>query len=380
MKKIIDTDEDIAKKTDEENKKILTDEAKKKGLDTNKRILTDEEVALNEYLKEVNKKFGAGTIGFLNDDARAHDVKVISTGSLKIDRLIGIGGVALGRITEIYGSEGSGKTTLALTTIAEAQKLNYKCLFIDVEHALNYDYAEQIGVNTDELLFSQPSSAEQAFEVMEKMILSGAVRLIVVDSVSALVPQVETEMNFGENMMAGQARFMSSSLRRLISVLSKSDCALIFINQIREKVGIMFGSNQTTSGGMALKFYASLRIEVAKKSLIKKGGTVVVGQELNCKIVKNKFAAPYRSTITSLYYGSGFDRFEEVFDIGVESGIIIQKGAWYAYGEEKIGQGKDACIAAIKDNDILKNKVLNDIISKGAGAGKLAIDEEMTKK
>lgn len=328
---------------------------------------TEEGRSLNECFKEVNKKFGPGTLSFLGVNSSLSNIKVISTGSIKIDRLIGVGGIPMGYITEIYGLEGSGKTTIMLTTIAEAQKAGYKCLFIDVEHALNGKYAEQLGVDLNELLFTQPNSAEEAFGIMDHVIRSGSVKLIVVDSVSALMPQAESEMQFGDNVMAGQARLMSSSLRRIVHLLSLSGCAVVFINQIRQKIGIMFGSNETTTGGLALRFYACLRIKVSQKTLIKSNG-IAIGQEIDCTTKKNKLSPPYKSILTPLYYGKGFNQYEEVFDVAVEANIISRKGAMYAYGEEKLGQGKENCLSNLRSNsqlfDTIRKAVMDSTIIK----------------
>jgi recombination protein RecA len=341
--------------------------ANKKNKDDLNLDNTDEGRSLNECFKEVNKKFGPGTLGFLGVNSRISNIQVISTGSLKIDRLTGVGGIPMGYITEIYGLEGSGKTTIMLTTIAEAQKAGHKCLFIDVEHALNAKYAEQLGVDLNELLFTQPNSAEEAFGIMDHVIRSGTVKLIVVDSVSALMPQAEGEMQFGDNVMAGQARLMSSSLRRIVHLLSLSGCAVVFINQIRQKIGIMFGSNETTTGGLALRFYSSLRIKVSQKGLIKNNG-IAIGQEIDCTTKKNKLSPPYKSILTPLYYGKGFNQFEEVFDVAVESEIITRKGAMYTYGEEKLGQGKENCLSMLKSNselyETIRHSVMNVTISK----------------
>ena len=319
---------------------------------------------LEESISGLNKQFGTGAVGFLKDDAKFENIDVISTGSLKIDYMTGIKGIPCGRITEIYGHEGSGKTTLALSIVAEAQKAGHSCLYIDMEHALNPKYAQQLGVDANSLLISQPDSAEQAFEIAEKMIRSCTLGLIVIDSVAALVPQVELDMKFSENLMAGQARLMSMGLRRLAPVINQCKCAVVFINQIRQKVGVMFGSNETTSGGVALRFYASVRIEVHKRGLIK-DGLNVIGQDLSVKIVKNKFASPYVSDLVQLIYGKGFDRYSEMFDLGVKFEFFDKKGSWYALTDgTMVGQGKEACVTKISNDMSLERKLLDFIESK----------------
>jgi recombination protein RecA len=319
---------------------------------------------LEESISGLNKQFGTGAVGFLKDDTKIDNIDVISTGSLKIDYMTGIKGIPCGRITEIYGHEGSGKTTLALSIVAEAQKAGHNCLYVDMEHALNPKYAQQLGVNPNNLLISQPDSAEQAFEIVEKMIRSCTLGLIVVDSVAALVPQVELDMKFNESLMAGQARLMSMGLRRLAPIINQCKCAVVFINQIRQKVGVMFGSNETTSGGMALRFYSSLRIEVHKRGLIK-DGIHVIGQDLSVKIVKNKFASPYVSDLVQLIYGKGFNRYSEMFDLGVKFEFFDKKGSWYALKDgTMVGQGKDACVNKISGDKNLEKQVLDFIESK----------------
>lgn len=326
----------------------------------------DKAKLLEESIKKINKTLGPGSVSFLTDESCA-DIAAISTGSLKLDIITGIGGIPLGRVTEIYGAEGCGKTTLALSTIACAQKAGYTCLFIDMEHSFNEKYAMQLGIDRKKLLFSQPNSAEEALQIAEDLIRSGIVSLIVIDSVAALVPQIETDLTFKENLVAAQARFMSMALRRLVPVISTFNCALIFINQIRYKIGVLFGNPETTSGGIALKFYSSLRMEIKRKTLIRQG-TNVIGQEISVHLLKNKFHPPYKTTIIRLIYGVGFDRYGEILDIGLQSGILIQKGSWICSNAGvMLGQGRDVSILALKEHANLVDSILNSISSVSIG-------------
>ena len=307
--------------------------AEKKEKDTKK------EQALQDAIKQIEKQFGKGSVMKLGDRT-AVDVAVIPTGSLTLDMALGIGGYPKGRIIEIYGPESSGKTTLTLHAIAEVQKQGGTAAFIDAEHAIDPVYAKNLGVNIDELILSQPDSGEQGLEIAETLVRSGAIDLVVVDSVAALVPQVELDGEMSDQQMGLQARLMSRALRKLSGVMNKTDCTIIFINQLREKIGIMFGNPETTTGGRALKFYASVRIEIRKNDVIK-NGTEIVGNKATIKVVKNKVAPPFKSTQVDIIYGKGISRDGEVLDLAVEKDIIDKSGAWYAYKGEKIGQGRE---------------------------------------
>ena len=307
--------------------------AEKKEKDTKK------EQALQDAIKQIEKQFGKGSVMKLGDRT-AVDVAVIPTGSLTLDMALGIGGYPKGRIIEIYGPESSGKTTLTLHAIAEVQKQGGTAAFIDAEHAIDPVYAKNLGVNIDELILSQPDSGEQGLEIAETLVRSGAIDLVVVDSVAALVPQVELDGEMSDQQMGLQARLISKALRKLSGVMNKTDCTIIFINQLREKIGIMFGNPETTTGGRALKFYASVRIEIRKNDVIK-NGTEIVGNKATIKVVKNKVAPPFKSTQVDIIYGKGISRDGEVLDLAVEKDIIDKSGAWYAYKGEKIGQGRE---------------------------------------
>ena len=307
--------------------------AEKKEKDTKK------EQALQDAIKQIEKQYGKGSVMKLGDRA-AVDVAVIPTGSLTLDMALGIGGYPKGRIIEIYGPESSGKTTLTLHAIAEVQKQGGTAAFIDAEHAIDPVYAKNLGVNIDELILSQPDSGEQGLEIAETLVRSGAIDLVVVDSVAALVPQVELDGEMSDQQMGLQARLMSKALRKLSGVMNKTDCTIIFINQLREKIGIKFGNPETTTGGRALKFYASVRIEIRKSETIK-NGSEIVGNKATIKVVKNKVAPPFKSTQVDIIYGKGISRDGEVLDLAVEKDIIDKSGAWYAYKGEKIGQGRE---------------------------------------
>lgn len=295
--------------------------------------------ALNDAIKQIEKQFGKGSVMKLGDRA-AVDVAVIPTGSLTLDMALGIGGYPKGRIIEIYGPESSGKTTLTLHAIAEVQKQGGTAAFIDAEHAIDPVYAKNLGVNIDELILSQPDSGEQGLEIAETLVRSGAIDLVVVDSVAALVPQVELDGEMADQQMGLQARLMSKALRKLSGVMNKTDCTIIFINQLREKIGVMFGNPETTTGGRALKFYSSVRVEIRRSEAIK-NGTEIVGNKVNIKVVKNKVAPPFKSTQVDIIYGKGISRDGEVLDLAVDKDIVDKSGAWYAYKGEKIGQGRE---------------------------------------
>ena len=314
---------------------------------------------LNEALKQTEKQYGKGAVMKLGDRALV-EVDVISSGSLSIDNVLGVGGFPRGRIIEIYGPESSGKTTLALQAIAECQKGGGKCAFIDAEHAIDPKYAKALGVDVDELILSQPDSGEQALEIAEVLIKSGAIDLIVIDSVAALVPQAELDGEMGDSNIGLHARLMSKAMRKLAGSMSANNCTAIFINQLREKVGVMFGNPEVTTGGRALKFYASIRLEVRKSEAIK-NGSEVVGNKVNVKCAKNKVAPPFKSCTVEIYYGEGISHLSEVVSLGVELGIIDKSGSWFSYKGEKIGQGSDSVRAYLKANPEVDEEITEAI-------------------
>lgn len=314
--------------------------------------------ALAAALSQIEKQFGKGSIMKLGDDTSGMDIEVVSTGSLGLDLALGVGGLPRGRIIEIYGPESSGKTTLTLQTVAEAQKQNLVCAFIDAEHALDIQYAKRLGVNLDDLLISQPDTGEQALEITDQLVRSGAVDVIVIDSVAALTPKAELEGEMGDQLPGLQARLMSQALRKLTAVVKQTNCMVIFINQIRMKIGVMFGSPETTTGGNALKFYASVRLDIRRNGQIKKGDEAI-GNETTVKVIKNKVAPPFRTTQFDLYYGEGISLASELINLGVDAKIIEKSGAWYAYKGEKLGQGKDNSVNHINANPELKAELLN---------------------
>lgn len=317
--------------------------------------------ALETVLSQLEKRFGSGAVMKLGDNAKM-TVEHISTGSLALDMALGIGGLPKGRITEMYGPESSGKTTLALHAVAEAQKAGGQAAFIDVEHALDPVYAEALGVDTNNLLVSQPDSGEQALEIAESLIRSGAIDIIVVDSVAALVPKAEIEGDMGDSMPGLQARLMSQAMRKLSSVISKSNCVAIFINQLREKIGVMYGSNETTTGGRALKFYASVRIDIRRIETLK-SGSEMIGSRTRAKVVKNKVAPPFREAEFDIMYGKGISHEGELIDMGLKTGVVERMGAWYSYNGEKLGQGKDNSKKILADNKELAKEIEDKIIA-----------------
>ena len=326
--------------------------AKEKDLkDTNSK-----DQLLNEALKQIEKQYGKGAVMKLGDRALV-EVDVISSGSLSIDNVLGVGGFPRGRIIEIYGPESSGK---ALQAIAECQKGGGKCAFIDAEHAIDPKYAKALGVDVDELILSQPDSGEQALEIAEVLIKSGAIDLIVIDSVAALVPQAELDGEMGDSNIGLHARLMSKAMRKLAGSMSANNCTAIFINQLREKVGVMFGNPEVTTGGRALKFYASIRLEVRKSEAIK-NGSEVVGNKVNVKCAKNKVAPPFKSCTVEIYYGEGISHLSEVVSLGVELGIIDKSGSWFSYKGEKIGQGSDSVRAYLKANPEVDEEITEAI-------------------
>ena len=314
---------------------------------------------LNEALKQIEKQYGKGAVMKLGDRALV-EVDVISSGSLSMYNVLGVGGFPRGRIIEIYGPESSGKTTLALQAIAECQKGGGKCAFIDAEHAIDPKYAKALGVDVDELILSQPDSGEQALEIAEVLIKSGAIDLIVIDSVAALVPQAELDGEMGDSNIGLHARLMSKAMRKLAGSMSANNCTAIFINQLREKVGVMFGNPEVTTGGRALKFYASIRLEVRKSEAIK-NGSEVVGNKVNVKCAKNKVAPPFKSCTVEIYYGEGISHLSEVVSLGVELGIIDKSGSWFSYKGEKIGQGSDSVRAYLKANPEVDEEITEAI-------------------
>ncbi|MBU1155473.1 MAG: recombinase RecA [Proteobacteria bacterium] len=319
--------------------------------------------AVDSALKQIERNFGKGAIMRLGSDEAAQNVPAISTGSLGLDIATGVGGVPRGRITEIYGPESSGKTTLTLHVIAEAQKAGGVAAFIDAEHALDVGYARKLGVNVDELLVSQPDTGEQALDIAEILVRSGGVDVLVIDSVAALVPKAELEGEMGDSHVGLQARLMSQAMRKLTSVLAKSRTSLIFINQIRMKIGVMFGSPETTTGGNALKFYASLRLDIRRIGKIKSGDTDV-GNRTRVKVVKNKVAPPFKQAEFDILFGQGINRMGEMLDMGVEADIVTKSGAWYSYGDERMGQGRDNAMNFLNDTPEIYEEISTRLKTK----------------
>mgnify|MGYP004460910203 FL=1 len=316
----------------------------------------DKQKALEAAIKQIEKDYGQGAVMKLGDSGKDASVEVIPTGSLSLDAALGVGGVPKGRVIEIYGPESSGKTTLALHVIAEAQKQGGIAGFIDAEHALDPVYAKNIGVDIDNLYISQPDNGEQALEIADTMVRSGAIDVIVIDSVAALVPKKEIEGEMGDSVVGLQARLMSQALRKLTSIISKSNCVVIFINQLREKIGVMFGNPETTTGGRALKFYASIRMDVRRTETIKQG-TEAVGNHVRVKIVKNKVAPPFKEAEFDIMFGKGISREGDLIDLAVKNDIVDKSGAWFAYGGNKIGQGRENAKQFLADNPDILNEI-----------------------
>ncbi len=324
----------------------------------------DKKIALEGALKMIEKKYGAGAVMRLGQ-TETLNVDAIPTGSMRLDMALGIGGVPKGRIVEIYGPESSGKTTVALSVIAQAQKLGGEAAFIDVEHALDPNYAKALGVNTDDLLVSQPDSGEQALEIAEALIRSGAIDVIVIDSIAAMTTRAEIDGDMGDLHVGQLARLMSQAMRKLTGAISKSNCVAIFINQIREKIGVMYGNPETTPGGRALKFYASVRIEVRKGEVIKSNGEII-GASTRCKVVKNKVAPPFKEATFDMMYGQGISRTGEVLDMAVELDIIKKGGSWFSYNDQKLGQGRDNVKELLKNNPELMKEIEDQILAHQA--------------
>jgi len=331
-------------------------------------------------LAQIEKQFGKGSIMRLGDAEINQDIQVVSSGSLGLDIALGVGGLARGRVIEIYGPESSGKTTLTLHAIAEMQKIGGTCAFIDAEHALDVQYASRLGVDVNNLLISQPDTGEQALEIADALVRSGSIDLIVIDSVAALVPRAEIEGDMGDSLPGLQARLMSQALRKLTGAIKRTNTTVIFINQIRMKIGVMFGSPETTTGGNALKFYATMRLDIRRIGSIKKGDEVV-GNETRVKVVKNKVAPPFREAIFDIMYGHGISREGEIIDMGVEADIVEKSGSWYAYNGDRIGQGKDNVREFLKENPAIAQDIESKIRAKlGVKAGTAVVSDVVSEE
>ena len=327
---------------------------------------TEKLKALQLTIDKLDKTYGKGTVMKLSDDSVV-DIPAISTGSLGLDIALGIGGIPRGRVIEIYGPESSGKTTLAMHCMAEAQKLGGMVAIVDAEHAFDRSYAEKLGIDTENLLISQPDNGEQGLEIAEHLIRSGAIDIIVIDSVAALVPRGEIEGDMGDSKMGLQARLMSQALRKLTGAINKTKCSCIFINQLREKIGVMFGNPETTTGGNALKFYASVRLDIRRIGQIKEGTDNVTGNRTRVKVVKNKVAPPFKVVEFDIMYGEGISKVGEILDLGVEMEIVKKSGSWFSYSDEKLGQGRDAVKKILLDNPELMNEIETKIRNKVNG-------------
>ncbi|KVE39476.1 recombinase RecA [Burkholderia sp. TSV86] len=346
-------------------------------------LTAEKSKALAAALAQIEKQFGKGSIMRLGDGEAVEDIQVVSTGSLGLDIALGVGGLPRGRVVEIYGPESSGKTTLTLQVIAEMQKIGGTAAFIDAEHALDVQYASKLGVNVPELLISQPDTGEQALEIVDALVRSGSIDMIVIDSVAALVPKAEIEGEMGDALPGLQARLMSQALRKLTGTIKRTNCLVIFINQIRMKIGVMFGNPETTTGGNALKFYSSVRLDIRRIGSIKKNDEVI-GNETRVKVVKNKVSPPFREAIFDILYGEGISRQGEIIDLGVQAKIVDKAGAWYSYNGEKIGQGKDNAREFLRENTEIAREIENRIreslgvaaMPQGAGSEAEFLDEE----
>ncbi|MEL7167141.1 MAG: recombinase RecA [Pseudomonadota bacterium] len=329
----------------------------------------DKQKALDSALAQIERQFGKGSIMKLGDGNAIQDITASSTGSLGLDIALGIGGLPMGRIVEIYGPESSGKTTLTLHCVAEQQKQGGVCAFVDAEHALDPQYAKKLGVNLDELLISQPDTGEQALEITDTLVRSGAVNMVIVDSVAALTPKSELEGDMGDSSVGVQARLMSQAMRKLTGSISRSNCMVIFINQIRMKIGVMFGSPETTTGGNALKFYSSVRLDIRRIGALKDRDEVV-GNATRVKVVKNKVAPPFKQVEFDIMYGEGISKMGELLDLGVKAGVVEKSGAWFSYGDERIGQGRENAKTFLKEN----SRIALDIEDKIRAAHGLDFD------
>jgi recombination protein RecA len=329
---------------------------------TDKMEKTEKFKALKLTIDKIDKDFGKGSVMMMNEKTNM-EIEVISTGSIGLDMALGIGGLPKGRVVEIYGPESSGKTTLATHVIAEAQKKGGMCAFIDAEHAFDSVYAKKLGVDIDNLLISQPDYGEQALEIADRLILSGALDVVVIDSVAALVPKSELEGEMGDSKMGLQARLMSQALRKLTATIHKTNCCCIFINQLREKIGVMFGNPETTTGGNALKFYASVRLDIRRMTQIKDGDEAV-GNHVKVKVVKNKVAPPFRQAEFDIIYGEGISKVGEIIDMGVELGIVQKSGSWFSYNSDKLGQGRESVKQLMLDNPEMATEIENKIREK----------------
>jgi len=357
----------------DQNTQPIIEQSRNNKMDENK------SKALSAALSQIEKQFGKGSIMRLGEADIAKDIQVVSTGSLGLDIALGIGGLPRGRVVEIYGPESSGKTTLTLSVIAQMQKLGGTAAFIDAEHALDPQYAEKLGVKVEDLLISQPDNGEQALEIADMLVRSGSVDVVVVDSVAALVPRAEIEGEMGEPQMGLQARLMSQALRKLTANIKRSNTLVIFINQIRMKIGVIFGNPETTTGGNALKFYASVRIDIRRIGAIKKGEEVI-GSETRAKVVKNKVSPPFRNAEFDILYGEGISREGEIIELGVANKIVDKSGAWYTYGKDRIGQGKDNAREYLKEHpevaEEIEAKVRAALGVASAGGAVVAAEED----
>ena len=320
----------------------------------------DKQKALDSALSQIERQFGKGSIMKLGDKGAVMDITASSTGSLGLDIALGIGGLPMGRIVEIYGPESSGKTTLTLHCVAEQQKAGGVCAFVDAEHALDPQYAKKLGVNLDELLISQPDTGEQALEITDTLVRSGAVNMVIVDSVAALTPKSELEGDMGDSSVGVQARLMSQAMRKLTGSISRSNCMVIFINQIRMKIGVMFGSPETTTGGNALKFYSSVRLDIRRIGALKDRDEVV-GNATRVKVVKNKVAPPFKQVDFDIMYGEGISKMGELLDLGVKAGVVEQSGSWFSYGDERIGQGRENAKTFLSENEAMALEIEDKI-------------------
>jgi recombination protein RecA len=339
--------------------------------------------ALAQALGQIEKQFGKGSVMRMGDGGVIRDIEVVSTGSIGLDVALGVGGLPRGRVVEIYGPESSGKTTLTLQVIAEAQKLGGTAAFVDAEHALDPGYAEKLGVNVDELLVSQPDTGEQALEITDMLVRSSAVDIVVIDSVAALTPKAEIEGEMGDSHMGLQARLMSQALRKLTANIQRSNTMVIFINQIRMKIGVMFGSPETTTGGNALKFYSSVRLDIRRIGAIKKGDEVI-GNQTRVKVVKNKVSPPFKQAEFEILYGQGISRYGEIIDLGVAHNIVDKAGSWYSYGDDRIGQGKENVREFLKSNPEMaaeiEEKIRALLLPKTVKAAVEAADKQAVAK